>query len=235
MIARLHLVTDDRVLGRADFTQAASAALAAGGERVALHLRGPRTSARRLWEIGSALSPVAKAEGAVFLVNDRLDLALVLDADGGHLAGQSVTLANARSLLGPAALVGCSVHGREDAGRASGDHVASGSGGVASGGRGGAGAGAAGPRPADFVIAGALFQTATHPEGEARGLGLIDEVRSALPGVPVVGIGGIDASRVPEVMTAGAHGVAVVRAAWNARDPGAAVAELLDALAEARP
>jgi len=227
MIAKLHLVTDDRVLGRAKFTEAASAALAAGGQRVAIHLRGPRTPARLLWEIGAALRPVAKAEGAAFLVNDRLDLALALDADGGHLAGQSVTVANARSLLGPTALVGCSVHGREDAGRASGNGVASGRGAPDA-------SGAAGSRPADFVIAGALFPTPTHPARDASGVGLIAEVRDALPGLPVVGIGGVDASRVSEVVAAGAHGVAVVRAAWDALDAGAAVAELLDALDRTR-
>ena len=208
MIPILHLVTDDEVLSGQDFIRSAGAALATGGERVAFHLRGPRTSARRLWEVGSALRPIARAQGAAFFVNDRLDLALALEADGGHLARRSVMLADARALLGPAAAVGCSVHGRHDAARA----------------------GRPGGRSADFVIAGALFATPTHSENEARGVGVIAEVQGALPGTPVVAIGGIDAGRVPEVMAAGAHGVAVVRAAWTAPDAATAVEALLGAL-----
>jgi thiamine-phosphate pyrophosphorylase len=146
-------------------------------------------------------------------VNDRLDLALALDADGGHLGGQSFAVADARSLLGRSALVGCSVHGRDDAGRAG----ASGGTGASSG-------------PVDFVIVGAIFPTPTHPAGQAKGVGLVAEVRGALAGMPIVAIGGIDPSRVPEVIAAGAHGVAVVRAAWDASDSGAAVSALLDAL-----
>jgi thiamine-phosphate pyrophosphorylase len=222
VIPSLHLVTDDQVLAGADFVAAACAALAAGGGRVAFHLRGPRTSARHLWEIGSAVRSVARGEGAAFFVNDRLDVALALDADGGHLGGRSFALAAARSVLGPSALVGCSVHGRSDAWRAGASDTTRGVG------------GGHGLRPADFVIAGALFPTPSHPEGEAKGLGLVAEVRDALPGVPVVGIGGIGASRVRAVMAAGAHGVAVVRAAWSAPDPGAAVEELLGALGQAR-
>jgi thiamine-phosphate pyrophosphorylase len=217
MIPRLHLVTDDLILAAADFTDAASAALAAGGGRVAFHLRGPRTSARRLWEIGSNLRPLARAAGAAFLVNDRLDLVLALEADGGHLAGHSLALADARAVLGPAALVGCSVHGRDDVWRA----------GV---GEAGSGAGGRGPRPADFVIAGALFPTSSHSRGEAKGVGLVSEVRDALPDVPVVAIGGINAGSVPKVMATGAHGVAVVRAAWSTRDAAAAVEALLEGL-----
>jgi thiamine-phosphate pyrophosphorylase len=208
VIPRLHLVTDDAVLGVPDFVRSATGALATGGSRVAFQLRGPRTSARRLWEIGAALRPVAAAEGAAFFVNDRLDLALALDADGGHLAGHSVALADARALLGPAAVVGCSVHGRGDAWRA----------------------GAKGMRPADFVIAGALFATPTHPQGDAKGVGLVGEVGAALPDVPVVAIGGIDARSVPEIMAAGAYGVAVVRAAWAAPNAAEAVEGLLEAL-----
>jgi thiamine-phosphate diphosphorylase len=208
VIPRLHLVTDDEVLSGPDFIRSAGAALATGGERVAFHLRGPRTSARRLWEVGSALRPIARAEGAAFFVNDRLDLALALEADGGHLARRSVTLADARAFLGPAAAVGCSVHGRDDAAHASRPGV----------------------RPAEFVIVGAVFPTPTHPREEAKGAGVIAEVQGALPGTPVVAIGGIDPGRVPEVMAAGAHGVAVVRAAWMSPDAATAVEALLGAL-----
>jgi thiamine-phosphate pyrophosphorylase len=174
-----------------------------------------------MWEIGSLLRPVAKREGAAFLVNDRLDLALGLGADGAHLAGRSVAVADARVLLGPTALIGCSVHRREDAGRAVGEAAAS-------------AAGARFSRVADFVIAGAIFPTPTHPTEAARGVDVVAEVRDALPSMPVVGIGGVDASRAPEVMARGAHGIAVVRAVWDARDAGAAVGDLLRVLGQAR-
>ncbi|HET8654583.1 MAG TPA: thiamine phosphate synthase [Longimicrobiaceae bacterium] len=81
---------------------------------------------------------------------------------------------------------------------------------------------------ADFALAGTLFATASHPGRAGSGTAWLGPLVAR--GLPVIGIGGITPERVPAVLEAGAYGVAVVRAVWSARDPGAAVTEILNAL-----
>lgn len=84
---------------------------------------------------------------------------------------------------------------------------------------------------ADFLLAGTLFTTPSHPEVNPSGVGWIEALRSL--GIPVIGIGGIAVEQVAEVCGAGAYGVAVIRAVWDAPSPTAAAARLLEAVAAA--
>ncbi|MBV9773585.1 MAG: thiamine phosphate synthase [Gemmatimonadetes bacterium] len=198
----LHAVTDDEVLAGLDFLRHACSVLRAGGSSVALHLRGPRTHGRRLYELAAELVPVARSVGAVVLVNDRVDVALATGAHGVQLGRRGIAPSDARRLVGPARLLGCSVSTPAE-GRA-----------AVSGG-------------ADFLLVGNLYSTDSHPGRPGTGPERLGELLEL--GVPLVGIGGITPERVPEVRRARAQGVACIRAIWGAGDPTGVVVRFLDA------
>lgn len=204
-VPRVHVVTDDGVLAEPGFVERAREVLRAGGSALALHLRGPGTGPRRLAELGSALRDAAGASGAILLVNDRVDVALGFPSifGGVHLRGDSLATGDARRLL-PGALLGRSVHGLDEV--ASEDAAA-----------------------ADYLVVGTIWATPSHPGRQGAGLSLVrDAARAARP--PVVAIGGVTVDRATSVLAAGGHGVAVLRAVWNAQDPVEAVREFLGAL-----
>lgn len=210
MIPRLHLVTDDRVLAEGGFPARAQAVGAGAGARAAIHLRGPGTPARRLWEVARDVKDRLQGTGCPLFVNDRVDLALLLRPAGVHLGARSLPPERARALFGPAGLLGRSVHGAGEV----------------------AALGPEGLESLDYLVVGTLFATPSHPGREGAGPERVREVAEVAGGLPVLGIGGITPERIPEVLEAGAHGVAVLRAVWDADDPGAAAADLVAALPE---
>lgn len=206
------------------FLQVAGAALRAGGARLALHLRGPRTAGRILHDLGSELARMAAGSGGRLLVNDRIDVALACGADGVHLGGRSLSPGDARRAIErmggvstgievPAPgrapdgrfWIGASVHSVEEAESAATAAV-------------------------DFLLVGSVFPTASHPGARPLGPEGLAEVGRAAGDRPVLGIGGITPSRVPEVLIAGAGGVAVLGGVWDAPDPPEAVLAYLAAL-----
>jgi thiamine-phosphate diphosphorylase len=196
---RLHLVTDDAVLEDADFAQKAAAVLEACGADVALHLRGHATRAAVLCELGEYLSAAALRTGAWLLVNDRIDVAMAVRSNGVQLGAASLPIAGARLLLGAGAVIGYSAHGALESVQAAADG-------------------------ADFVLAGTVYASASHPGRSPAGLELLRSCAERAP-VPIIAIGGVTAERVAEVASAGAHGVAVLGGVWHAADPAAAAAE----------
>lgn len=204
MIARLHVVTDDRILSLPDVVARALPVLEAGAGHVALHVRGPRASGALVYEVASELWHVASKLGVQLLVNDRVDVALCLDLSGVNLGRRSIPVAAARRLLGPHRLVGASVHGLDMACLAT-------------------------RSSADFLVLGTVFASASHPGRGGTGLELVREVNEATA-VPVLAIGGITPGRAAAVTGAGAHGVAVLSGIWDAADPGQAVGDYLAAL-----
>ncbi len=201
MMPRLHVVTDDRILARTDFPAAALEVLEAGGARVALHVRGPRTSGRALYRAAADLIRPARRTGGWLVVNDRVDVALVLGIGRVHLGGRSMPASVARRLLGPDAHVGRSIHSAAEAGGDDGR--------------------------IDYLFAGSVFATPSHAGIAPGGIDVVRAVTAASP-APVVGIGGITAARAPQVLAAGARGVAVIRAVWDAPSPRDGVRRFLD-------
>lgn len=201
----LHLVSDDRVVARPDFVRQAARLMEAAGPRLAFHLRAPRATGRRVWELARALREPARGSGTLFLVNDRVDVALAAGADGVHCGARSLDAAAARRLVGDGGWVGASVHDVAEARRA-----------VVGG--------------ADFLLAGTLFASASHPGRDGVGVDWVSRLRRH--GLPVVGIGGVGVERVGEVMGAGAAGVAVLGGIWAAARPEAALRDYMDALYE---
>ena len=203
MIPPLHVVTDDVLLARSDFLLSARRVLAAGGRRLALHIRGHATPGERIYGLAADLKAAASAAGAFLVANDRVDVALAAGLDGVHLGRLSMAPAVVRPLLREGTWVGVSVHDPEEAQAAGAD--------------------------ADYLVMGTVFATASHPGRTGSGLAGVAHVR-AVVSLPLFATGGVTAERVPEVVAAGAQGVAVLRGIWSRDDPAAAVADYLRVL-----
>lgn len=204
-LPRLHVVTDDSMIARGGFGERAAAVLEAGGARIALHLRGPRADGATLFRLASELQPSAKRFESSLVVNDRLDVALAVGVDGAHVGHRSLGVRVARDLLGDDLWLGASVRDASDA--------------LASRSEG-----------ADYAFLGTIFDTPTHPDRKGMGIEGLAATTGRVGGFPLVAIGGIDPARVPDVLGAGAYGVAVVRGVWDARDPATAVMKYLETL-----
>lgn len=144
------------------------------------------------------LAPLCAAHGALFILNDRPDLAAAAGADGVHLGQDDEPIARARQQLGPHRLIGLSTHTPEQVDDAAG---------------------------ADYIGVGPVYETPTKPGRPAVGLELVryaaDRAR-----VPFFAIGGINAANAAGAVAAGAHRIAVVRALTEAADPEHAAREL---------
>ncbi|ELZ94101.1 thiamine-phosphate pyrophosphorylase [Haloferax mucosum ATCC BAA-1512] len=204
-----YLVTQsDRSDGRTT-TDVVRAAVRGGVDMV--QLREKHASARERYEIGREIREVTADAGVSFVVNDRVDIARAIDADGVHLGDDDVPVSVAREQLGPDAIVGRSVSTV-------------------------AGANAAEDAGADYLGVGAVFSTATKettPDQSEIGVKRIASVADAVS-IPLVGIGGITPSNAPEVVAAGADGVAVVTAITAADDPETATRRLASAVSDGR-
>jgi thiamine-phosphate pyrophosphorylase len=199
----VHLITD-RALAPDLAARAASALAGAPPGSVAIHLREKGLGGGAQLALARSLGAVCRARGQLLLVNDRLDVALAAGADGVHLPSAGVPPADARRLLGSSALVGVSCHSAEDVARAR-------------------------DAGATYATFGPVYDTPSkRPFGAPVGLEALRD--AARLGLPLVALGGVDASRAREVVAAGASGVAAIRA-WLEGDAAAAVRALLEAFA----
>jgi thiamine-phosphate pyrophosphorylase len=198
-LPRLHAITDHAVLAAPEY-RVRLAAIAAVGPAVALHARDRQVSDRVLTDIATRMLAHAQPPEAATFVNARPDIAAALGAQGVQLGRADLSPRDARKVY-PDGWIGASVHSEAE-GRQAIDEGA------------------------DFLVAGSIFPTDTHPDQPAAGLELID--RMAGLGRPVIAIGGITAERAEHVRLAGAYGVAAISALWRAPDAGAAALALLD-------
>lgn len=197
----LALVTDRR-LGNGDTLPERVAAAVAGGVDL-VQLREKDLPGGPLLELAAAVRE--RIDGrALLLVNERGDVAAALPAAGVQLGEDALPVAAARRLLGPDALIGRSVHSLEGAKTA-----------MAAG--------------ADFLVAGTMYASRSHPGEPPAGPALIRQIAAGTT-VPVIGIGGITAANVGAVMQAGAAGVAVITGILADPDPERAAAQLKAAM-----
>jgi thiamine-phosphate pyrophosphorylase len=186
-----------------------SAAIAGGVDVV--QLREKHTPVRERFDVGTRVRELTREAGVPLVVNDRIDLAVAIDADGVHLGDDDLPIDVARAQLGESAIVGRSVSTVEGARRAE----------------------AAG---ADYLGVGAVYRTdskETREEESEIGLDRVSAVCDAVS-IPVVGIGGVTHERAADVVAAGADGVAVISAITAAEDPEAATRRLAEAVAAGR-
>jgi thiamine-phosphate pyrophosphorylase len=199
--ARLYVVTGPRQ-DRGDLTEFLDAILEAGTEVV--QLREKEAEAGDLLRWGETFRAAARRHGALFIVNDRPDVALALGADGVHLGQNDLPPSVARPILGPDAVVGLSCHSQEQLDGA--------------------------PPEADYVTAGPVHPTPTKPGRPGTGLAVVHHAAAHVTDRPWFAIGGIDRNTVAEVVEAGARRIVVVRAVTEAPKPAEAVRALLAAL-----
>lgn len=185
---KLYLVTNsDKFKNDDDFLDAVAFSLK-GGVKI-VQLREKNANSKRIIELGKKIRELCSIYDALFIVNDRVDIAKIVDADGVHLGQDDIGIGHAREILGETAIVGISTHAPEQALKA-----------VAEG--------------ADYIGVGPVFETPTKQGRKAVGLEYVKWAAQNVK-IPFFAIGGIDRDNFEQVIDAGASRIAVVRAIIN--------------------
>jgi thiamine-phosphate pyrophosphorylase len=182
--------------------------LADAGVRL-LQYRNKSASSRKLFDSAKKLSAQLRPRGVSFVVNDRADVAALVDATGIHVGQQDLSVENVRRVVGPSKWVGVSTHNREQFERAA-------------------------ATSADYIAVGPIYSTSTKTNPDpVIGIDFIRMVRT-LTDKPIVAIGGITLDRASEVIRAGADSIAVISDILLAPDPGRRARQFLDILESAK-
>ncbi|AFZ72750.1 thiamine phosphate synthase [Natronobacterium gregoryi] len=200
-----YLVTQESVSSGRPTLEIVADAIAGGVDVV--QLREKETDARRRYELGLELRELTAEAGVDLIVNDRVDVARAIDADGVHVGQSDLPVSVARDLLGPDTIVGCSTSTVEQAREAAADS-------------------------ADYLGVGTIYGTTSKDVAEEKdGVGpeRVAEITDAVS-IPVVGIGGVTAENAASVVEAGASGVAVISEITTAEDPQTATETLVEAV-----
>jgi len=202
-IGRLHLLTDEVLQSRFSHEELARLGIAGGADTIQLREKGGST--RRMIEVAKSLEAVCRKAGVPLIVNDRIDVAMASDADGVHLGQSDFPIPLARSLLGEDKLIGGSAATLEEARMCLADG-------------------------ADYIGFGPVYVTGSKADaGPVSGPAVLKQVVETIP-LPILAIGGVTAEKVPEVMRAGAYGIAVISAVCCQIDPEGATRALRQAL-----
>ncbi|HEX4406634.1 MAG TPA: thiamine phosphate synthase [Polyangia bacterium] len=198
---RLYLITDRHATAGRALVDVVRAALAAAPVDIAVQLREKDLDGRALTALAHELRVLTRAAGAALYINDRVDVALAVGADGVHLGGRALSPADV-ARVAPALDVAVSTHTRAEVEAA-----------------------ARFPN-VRFAVFGPIWDTPSkRPYGPPVGLHALRAAATA--GLPLLALGGVTPARVAEARAAGAIGVACIRAICSADDPGAALASLL--------
>ena len=187
----LCIVTDRRLCQDSSLPQKIALAVEGGVDIV--QLREKDLPGRLLLDLAMNIRR-AIDDKALLIINERIDVALLANADGVHLGEEALNPSDARSLVGDNMLIGRSVHDNEGALEAQ-------------------------RQGADYLIAGSVFSTRSHPGRSPQGLSFIESLEPILT-IPYLAIGGINARNAADVVRAGASGVAVISAILSSLQPG---------------
>ena len=186
-----------------DPVELARTMLEAGARIMQLRLKNVAT--RDFLAAARAISQLCHRRDAIFIVNDRIDIAMLSDADGVHLGSNSMPVHRARRLLGPDRFIGFSCHNQVNAIMAQESGV-------------------------DFITFGPIFETPSKMQyGAPVGTDALRAVKK-LVRIPVFGLGGIRTDNIPEVMQAGADGIAMISAIFAAGDIKKSAIEVIKAI-----
>ena len=199
-VPRIHAVTDDLILAHPEFTTRARGVMHALGPRGAVHLRARYLTAAQVYAIALALGDAQESTGCWLVVNERLDVALAARTHAAQLTSRSLTVADARLVVGELPL-GASIHSAVEALAAERDG-------------------------ADWVVAGHVFPTTSHAGMPGRGVELVSAV-SERTTLPCIAIGGVRPAHVGTLRDAGAYGVAAITGIWGAASAEAAASDYL--------
>ncbi|WZL74321.1 thiamine phosphate synthase [Clostridiaceae bacterium 35-E11] len=194
----VYLVTDDSKLDFETLYQKLASALQ-GGVGL-LQLREKTASSKTFYEHALAVKPLCQEYQVPLIINDRLDIALAVDADGVHLGQNDLPLSVARKILGPDKIIGISARTTEDALKAE-------------------------KEGADYLGVGAVFPTSTKEDAQRISEEVFAAIQSAVT-IPIVAIGGITLENAATIVNRGVSGIAVVSAILNQRDAKAAAQTL---------
>lgn len=198
-MAGLYVILDRQFLAGRDILEIASQTIA-GGARV-VQLRDKQSKKGELLFVAQKLKELCSQAGVLFIVNDYLDLALAVDADGLHIGQEDLPLHVVRRELAIDKIVGCSVRTVVQATKAQNEG-------------------------ADYIAVGSMFATTTKKEAIVVGVDIVKELKR-IASTPLVAVGGINQNNVSEVLVAGADAVAVISAVLGEKDVKAAVRKLV--------
>lgn len=207
LVSDLCLILDPSLVPGHDPIPSAEAVFEAGVRFV--QYRDKRGSRRNAHRIALSLVELARRYKAVLTINDDVDLAMAVNADGVHLGQEDLPVSAARSLLGPGRIIGASAHTLEQAK-------------------------AAEREGADYLGVGPIFPSSTKQARPSLGCEILAAMKRTVQ-IPVFAIGGISLENVVRVLESGADGVACVSAVLGTPEPGIAAGELLRAIHRVRP
>ncbi len=189
---KLYPITDLNLSGLSHADQVLQ--LAEGGAKI-VQLRDKSSSPKEFYEGAEAAVRVAHSHGLKVIINDRVDIALALKADGVHLGQDDLPPEAARHLLGPEAIIGFSTHTPAQARYAT-------------------------ELPVDYIAVGPIFSTLTKGTAEpAVGVETLSLIQEIIGEIPLVAIGGITLENSKAVLAAGASAVAVIADLWSSSRP----------------
>lgn len=202
-IGRLHVLTDTVLQSRFSHVELTRLAIAGGAETIQFRQKNGAT--REMIETARQLKRICSDAGVAFIVNDRVDVAIAAGADGVHLGQDDFPILLARKLLGERPIIGGSASTSEEAQKC-----------LAEG--------------ADYIGFGPVYPTTSKADaGPVSGISLLKQVIETIP-LPIIAIGGVTAENTPEVMQAGAHGIAVISAVCCHENPEQATLALHQAI-----
>jgi thiamine-phosphate pyrophosphorylase len=187
---RLYLLTDRKLSRGRSEVEVIESALTGGVDMV--QYREKELSTEDFKETASKLLEITRGRGVPLIINDRVEVAAEIGAEGVHVGQEDLDCRKARQIVGDGKIIGVSAHNLKQALRA-----------IEAG--------------ADYLGVGPIYQTETKEIDYPRGLGLIEEIRRESP-IPIFAIGGIRVENVAEVISAGASGVAVISAIVSAEE-----------------
>jgi thiamine-phosphate pyrophosphorylase len=195
----LYVITDEDIAGGLSHAEIARRALAGGAD--VIQLREKACGSGDLLRIGRIIREITRKTGALFIVNDRLDVALACNADGVHLGQDDMRAGVARQIAPHGFIIGVSVGTVEEAILAEREG-------------------------ADYLAISPVFPTASkYNAGPGHGLRVLQDIRQKVS-IPIIAIGGINTGNVDDVIAAGADGVAVISAVVGSPDITAAARQL---------
>ena len=202
-IGKLHILTDTVLQSRFSHMEITRLAIAGGADTI--QYRQKSGSTREMIEIARNMKQLCSEAGVTFIVNDRLDVAIAAEADGVHLGQDDFPIPMARELLGEGRIIGGSAATLDEARKCLSEG-------------------------ADYVGFGPVYPTSSKDDaGPVSGIDILKQVVEIIP-LPIIAIGGVGAENIPDVMRAGAHGIAVISAVCCQDDPEEATRSLYQAL-----
>jgi len=202
-IGKLHILTDTVLQSRFSHMEITRLAIAGGADTI--QYRQKSGSTRQMIEVARNMKRLCSEAGVMFIVNDRLDVAIAAEADGVHLGQDDFPIPMARELLGEGRIIGGSAATLDEARKCLSEG-------------------------ADYVGFGPVYLTSSKDDaGPVSGIDILKQVVEIIP-LPIIAIGGVGAGNIPGVMRAGAHGIAVISAVCCQDDPEESTRALYQAL-----